>query len=97
MKKDDVKVSVTTNELTIEGERRQEHEDRKDGFYHTERLYGAFCRSIPLPDGTKPDTVHASFRDGVLEIVMDAPAREPRGRAVEIKSETEAAQSKAAV
>jgi HSP20 family protein len=84
--KDDVHVEVTNEALTIEGERRAEHEERQGGTFHSERRYGRFYRQIPLPEGVNADQVTASFKDGVLEISMPAPQRQARGRRIEIQS-----------
>ena len=73
LKKDDVKVDITDDSLTIEGERREEHEEDREGYYRSERSYGSFCRVIPLPDGAITDSAKANFNNGVLEIVMQAP------------------------
>jgi len=85
-KKDDVTVDCTENEITISGERRQEHEGESGGVYRREQTYGAFRRSIALPEGVMTDQATASFKDGVLEIRMPAPPRQvTRGRRVEIE------------
>ncbi|SIN68515.1 HSP20 family protein [Singulisphaera sp. GP187] len=84
--KDDVQVEVTNEAVSIRGERRQEHEDRREGYYHTERSYGSFYRNIPLPEGVEVDQADASFRDGVLEVTLPAPRRGTnRGRRLEVK------------
>lgn len=86
LKRDDVRVNVTDNSLIIEGERRDEFENTHGDVYHTERSYGSFYREIPLPEGTLSDNAEASFRDGVLEVKLQAPPTEVRrGRAVEVK------------
>ncbi len=83
--KDDVKVDVTDNTLTIRGDRKQEHEENREGFYRSERSYGSFFRAIPLPEGINAEEAKASFRDGVLEISMPSPQRKERlGRKIEI-------------
>jgi len=84
--KDQVHVEVTDDAVTIQGERRQEHEDRREGYYHSERSYGSFYRSIPLPEGAQADKADANFKDGVLEVTMPAPRlAEHQGRRIEIK------------
>jgi HSP20 family protein len=85
--KDDVHVEVTEEGLTIEGERRAEHEERQGGFFRSERRYGTFRRHIPLPADVNAEQVTATFKDGVLEIAMPAPQRQARGRQIEIQSE----------
>jgi HSP20 family protein len=84
--KDDVHVEVTEEALTIEGERRAEHEERQGGFFRSERRYGTFRRHIPLPEGVNAEQVTATFKDGILEIAMPAPQRQVRGRQIEIQS-----------
>lgn len=86
MKKDDVRVELRDNALILEGERREERKEDREGYFLTERSYGSFYRAIPLPEGTTGENVRASFHDGVLEVTMDAPrTREPRGRTIEIE------------
>jgi HSP20 family protein len=72
---DDVDLDVTDGVLTISGERRFEHTAKEGGFVRFERSLGAFSRSLPLPDGTDPDAIAASFDDGVLEITIPKPAQ----------------------
>lgn len=71
--KSDVKVEVADDVLTIEGERKHEAEKKGDGYYRSECSYGHFYRSLALPEGAKADTAKATFKDGVLEITLDAP------------------------
>jgi len=96
LKKDEVKVELTNDVLTISGERKEEKEEKHEGYYRSERSYGSFFRQIPLPEGAKIDTAKAEFTDGVLEVTMQAPAREPQKRLLEIKQEQEPAKAKAA-
>jgi HSP20 family protein len=88
MNKDDVKVDITDDALTIQGERKHEHEQCDESFCHTERSFGHFYRSIPLPDGVDADQAKASFRDGVLEITVPAPQRAKHRRQIDIGEET---------
>jgi HSP20 family protein len=90
MKKDDVCIDITDGALTISGERRQERETERGGLYRSERSYGSFCRTIPLPEGTITDQAKATFKDGVLEVTMPAPPEQvTRGRRLEIKEGAE--------
>jgi HSP20 family protein len=90
MKKDDVCIDVTDTDISISGERRQEEETQREGVYRSERSYGSFCRTIPLPEGAIADQAKATFKDGVLEIRMPAPPQATRGRRLEIKEAAEA-------
>jgi HSP20 family protein len=84
--KDDIKVDVTDDAVTIRGERKHEHEEKREGFYCSERCQGSFFRSIPLPQGVEPAKATASFRNGVLEISVPSPkSAQARPRRVEIK------------
>jgi HSP20 family molecular chaperone IbpA len=85
LKKEDVKVDITDDSVTIEGERREEHEEDREGYYRSERSYGSFYRVVPLPEGAITDNAKARFNNGVLEIVVQAPPREvSRGRRLDI-------------
>jgi len=79
LKKEDVKIELSHDGLTIEGERRSEHEENGEGYYRSEFSYGSFHRRVPLPEGANPDEATAKFHDGVLEVTM--PARKPVARA----------------
>jgi HSP20 family protein len=86
MKKDDVKVEVADGWLTISGERKNEFEERKDNWYRSEREFGTFYRTVPLPENVKFEDVKATFTDGVLEVSVPFPARvEPKPRTVAIE------------
>ncbi len=75
----DVKIEVHENVLTVSGERKYEHEAKKDGYYRLERGSGHFSRSMTLPDGVDPDGIAASFEKGVLEVRVPKPEqRKPR-------------------
>jgi HSP20 family protein len=75
----DVNIEVQDGTLTISGERKAEREQRERGWYRIERSFGSFNRSLTLPDGVDPDSIDASFSDGVLEIRIPKPAeRKPR-------------------
>ncbi len=85
MKIDDITLQITDDALTIEGERRSEHEGQREGYFRSERRYGTFCRVVPLPEGAIADSAKANFENGVLEVVMQAPPRDvSRGRRLEI-------------
>jgi HSP20 family protein len=85
LKKEDVTLEINDDSLTIQGERRDEHEEEREGLFTSERTYGSFYRVVPLPEGAIPDSAKASFKDGVLEVTIEAPPREvSRGRRIEI-------------
>jgi HSP20 family protein len=85
LSKEDVSVEIGDDALTIRGERKYDHEEEREGYYRSERSYGSFCRVVPLPEGAVAESATASFKDGVLEISVQAPSHEVRrGRRIEI-------------
>ena len=85
IKREDVNVEIEQDAVVIQGHRHQEQTSDQSGYYRSERSYGSFYRTIPLPEGTNADSASATFRDGVLKIELDAPRGQRRGRALEIK------------
>ena len=85
IKRDDINVRIEQDAIVIQGERNQEQTSNKGGYYRSERSYGSFYRTIPLPEGTNTESATASFKDGVLEIELDAPREQQRGRTLEIR------------
>lgn len=84
LKKADINVELTDNELVISGERTQENKKEDEGFYHSEFSYGSFYRSIPLPEGFDAETAKADFKNGVLEVIIAVPKKELLTHKVEI-------------
>jgi HSP20 family protein len=82
--REDVRVHLDEGGLVIEGERKSEQEENREGYYHSERSYGSFSRRIPLPRGIDAKTCDASFEDGVLEVKLELP-KESR-RQIEVRS-----------
>ena len=93
VKKEDVKVHIEGDTLVVEGERKQEKEEKREGYYHSERSYGAFYRSIPLPEGAKAEQTAAQFNNGVLEVSVPIPEAKAKRQDVPIQ---EASKPKAA-
>ncbi len=80
----DVEVTVNDGLLTVSGEKKFETENEEKNYHFVERGYGAFSRSIYLPEGVKTDQIKASLNKGVLKVVIPAPARsEPKKIAVQ--------------
>jgi HSP20 family protein len=82
--KDDVKVEISDDAVTLKGERKHEHEECDESFCRSERSFGRFYRSIPLPDGIDSEKAKADFSNGVLEITIPAPHHQARRRQVQI-------------
>jgi len=83
--KDDVKIEITDKFLTLSGERKEEKEEKREGFYRSERTYGSFYRQIPLPEGVMTENAAATFQNGVLEITVPVPKVAAPTRKLEIK------------
>jgi HSP20 family protein len=79
MSESDVTIELEDNVLTVAGERKAEHEEKREGFYRVERAFGRFSRSLTLPKGIDPEGVTAQFGSGVLEVRVPKPEqRKPR-------------------
>lgn len=80
----DVDVSVADGMLTVSGEKKFETEKGDKSYRFVERGYGAFSRSIQLPDGIKPEAVKATLAKGILKVWIPTPAKAtPKKIAVE--------------
>lgn len=74
VRKDEVSVSVSNGMLTISGYRDSELDEGQVTYYTRERVYGAFRRSMLLPEGVDESDVEAAFRNGLLEITVHGGA-----------------------
>lgn len=70
VKKDDVSLDYSDGILTISGERKDEREDKRKGYYLSERSYGSYHRSFRVPESVDPDKIAANFSDGVLKVEL---------------------------
>jgi HSP20 family protein len=70
MEEKDIQVSLFDGALTVKGEKSEEHEEEKGDVHRSERQYGMFERTIPLPSEVDVDKVKASFKKGVLKITL---------------------------
>ncbi|HXC93939.1 MAG TPA: Hsp20/alpha crystallin family protein [Geobacteraceae bacterium] len=84
IKKEDIKVEISGNTLTLSGEKRGEEKVQKKDYYRVEQSYGSFCRSLELPEGVKGDEVKASYKDGLLEIRVPRIAEARKSHTVPI-------------
>jgi HSP20 family protein len=84
----DVKVTVTDSMLTIKGEKKAEKEEEEGDYYHSERGYGFFNRTIALPDGIDPDKPKAKFKNGVLRVTIPKkPEAQSRRRQIKLNGD----------
>ncbi len=83
----DIDVSLSKNELTIQGEKKEEKEEKKESYYSMERSYGSFKRTLPLPCKVEDDKVEAQFKNGVLTITLPkAPEAIKETKKIDVKS-----------
>lgn len=80
--KDDVEVELSGNSLLIKGEKKHEQEESKKDFYRLERSYGAFQRTLSLPEDADRDNIDAKFRRGVMTLTIPRRAAAPANRRV---------------
>jgi HSP20 family protein len=73
----DVELTVADGMLRIEAERRMEEKKEGKGYLRQEVRYGSFSRSLPLPAGVTGADITATYKDGILEIRIPGPTREP--------------------
>lgn len=85
---DDVKIETINDALTIQGERKIEHEENQGGARRTERQYGFFYRSIPLPEGADVEHANAKFQNGMLEISIPVPEQKGSRRSIPIEGQS---------
>ena len=86
LKPEEVQVEVNEDALIIQGERRQEQNSDQGGLHRSERRYGHFYRSIPLPEGVDADQAKAAFRDGMLEVTVPVPQQQSRRRQIPVNT-----------
>jgi HSP20 family protein len=92
MSESDVNIEFEDNVLTVSGERKAEHEERKEGYYRVERSSGSFRRTLTLPEGVDPSSVKATFDRGVLEVRVPKPEqRKPRKVQISVSETPETA------
>jgi HSP20 family protein len=84
VKKEDVKVTVENGVLTLQGERRQEKEEKGRKFHRVERSYGSFVRSFSLPESVDEGAVKAEYKDGVLNLHLPKSER-VKPKAIDVK------------
>jgi len=70
MDEKNIELKVSGGTLTIKGEKQEEKEERKKGYYLSERRFGSFERSFRTPDGVDTDKIAATFKKGVLTVAL---------------------------
>ncbi len=84
VKKGDIDITVENNVLTISGEKKEEKEVKDGNYLRAERFYGSFSRSFTLPQQVKADEISATYKDGVLNVILPK-VEESRPKKIKIK------------
>jgi len=86
MKKEDIKVSLENNVLSLKGEKKQEREVKEENLHRWERRYGSFVRSFELPMPVQADKIKASYKNGILHVELPkAEEVKPKEIPIEVK------------
>lgn len=85
IKKEDVKIDLSNNTLTIRGHKKHEEKTEDKHYYRVESSYGEFYREFNLPKQVDHDNIAAKFKDGVLHMVI--PKKKSDSKSIEIKTE----------
>ncbi|MDH7578700.1 MAG: Hsp20/alpha crystallin family protein [Bacillota bacterium] len=83
---ENVEITVQENAVLIHGKVKEERETKEENYQVRERSYGSFARSLPLPVPIIPEQARASFKNGVLEIILPK-VEAPKGRTLQIETE----------
>ncbi len=85
MEAKDIDISMVGDTLTIKGEKKAEREEKDENFHLVERTYGSFSRSMKLPAAVDADKVEATYKNGVLTVVLPKK-EEVKPKTIEIKT-----------
>ena len=83
MKREEIKISLHNDVLTVSGERKEEKEKKEKNSHLVERQYGSFCRSFTLP-AIAEDKIDATYKNGILKVVLPK-AEEEKAKEIAIK------------
>ena len=85
VKREDVKVTIEDDMITMRGERHQEKEDKGEKYHRIERRYGSFMRSFRLPDDADESGIKAEFKDGLINITLPKSEKaKPKPKEIEV-------------
>lgn len=84
LKKDDIHISFKEGTLSIEGERKEEKEEKDKSYHRMERRYGKFCRTFNLGTKVKVDKIDATYKDGILTVHLPK-VEEVKPKEIEVK------------
>jgi HSP20 family protein len=84
MKKEDIKINVHDDVLTLSGERKYEKEEKGKKYHRVERAYGSFLRSFTLPEDADGSKISAEYKDGMLKLHLPK-SEQAKKKAIEVK------------
>ncbi|EPQ58632.1 HSP20-like chaperone [Gloeophyllum trabeum ATCC 11539] len=84
LRKEDVNIDVHNNQLTVSGETKQDASREENGYAVRERRYGKFSRTIPLPQGVKPEEIKAGLENGILTVTFPKTSAEAAPKKITI-------------
>lgn len=84
IKKEDVKLTVQDDVITISGERKYEKEEKGKKYHRVERAYGSFVRSFTLPEDADGTKVSAEYKDGILKVHLPK-SEKAKPKSIEVK------------
>ena len=84
MKKEDIKINVHDDVLTVSGERKYEKDEKGKKFHRVERAYGSFMRSFTLPENADSSKINAEYKDGMLKIHLPK-SEQAKKKAIDVK------------
>jgi HSP20 family protein len=85
MTMDDIDISVSDGLLTIKGEKKVEEEIKEEDRYCSERVYGSFRRTLSVPKDMDENNIHATFDNGVLEVLLPKVEKKKERKARKVK------------
>lgn len=83
--KQDLQVTVAEDTITVRGEVKSSTETKKEDCFYSERFYGSFCRTLPLPVMVESSKAKAKFEDGVLTVTIPKASKPEKGNAIAIE------------
>lgn len=88
MRLEELDIEMVGDMLTVRGQKREEREDARGSYRLSERRFGRFERSFPIPPDAEADRIDAQFKDGVLKVVLPKRASEaaPPTRRIEVRA-----------
>ena len=85
VKKEDIKVDIKDNTLTVSGERKFKEEVKEEDYYKIETSIGKFSRTFTLPEDADVENIDAKSENGVLDIVIPKVKKEESVKSIEVK------------